>query len=65
MEDNDLLTIKEVCEILKITRLTLYKLTKKGDITAYKLGRAVRYRRGDIMAGLKRMYQPIGVENLK
>ena len=61
-EDTDLLTVKEVCLILRISRITLYKLTKRGAIPAFKIGRALRYRRGDVNSALK-AWTPIEFEN--
>lgn len=42
------LTIKEVAAILKISRNHLNKLTKKGNIQAYRIGRSIRYKREDV-----------------
>jgi excisionase family DNA binding protein len=36
--DPEILTPKEVCEILRIHRGTLYKMLRKGELPAFRLG---------------------------
>lgn len=36
---NDILTIEELCEILKIGRNRAYELLESGEIKAFRLGR--------------------------
>jgi excisionase family DNA binding protein len=36
--DPEILTPKEVCEILRVHRGTLYKMLRKGDIPAFRIG---------------------------
>ena len=38
----DLITVKEVCERLRISKNTAYSLLKRGDIEGVKLGRMWR-----------------------
>ena len=45
---DELLTTKEVLEILKISKLSLYRKIWAGEIKAYKLGRLWRFKREDI-----------------
>jgi len=35
----EFLTVKEVAEILKVTKMTIYRYIKAGKITAYKIGK--------------------------
>ena len=42
MSKYDLLTIKEVAELLKLNTLTVYEYVRKGELTAIKLGRNYR-----------------------
>ena len=44
MLDNysEILTVKDVCEILHIERKLVYKLIQKGDISALKVGSVYR-----------------------
>jgi len=48
-----LLTTKEVLEILKISKISLYRKIWAGKIKAYKLGRLWRFKREDIEKCLK------------
>lgn len=41
-------TPEEVAQILKISRFTVYELIKRGELTAYKIGRKVRVEAGDL-----------------
>jgi len=40
---NDLLTASEVAEIIRVNKSTVYKLIKRGDIKAIKLGREYKF----------------------
>jgi excisionase family DNA binding protein len=46
--DSDIMTMKEVAEYLKINDKTAYKLTKKGEIPAMKIGGTWRFKRSEI-----------------
>jgi excisionase family DNA binding protein len=43
-----LLTIKEVTAKLKISRMTLHKLTTGKKLPCYKIGRQIRYKVEDV-----------------
>ncbi len=45
---SNLLSIKEVIEILNIGRATLYRMIDAGEIKAYKIGRGVRFKQEEI-----------------
>lgn len=49
-EDNELLTIKECCEILNVTKGTLWRWNKSGYLQSVKIGRNPYYRKSDIDA---------------
>jgi len=49
----DILTIKEVAEYLKVTERTLYRLAQEGRIPAFKVGGSWRCRRADIDAWIE------------
>ncbi len=49
-EQIQLLTTQEVCDILKISRVTVWNYEKKGILRPTWLGTRKRYRRGDILA---------------
>jgi len=44
---NEFLTIREVCEILKVSRATVYRYFKLG-LKFHKIGGSVRIRREDL-----------------
>lgn len=54
----DILTIKEVAEYLKVTERTLYRLAQEGRIPAFKVGVAWRFRRSDIDSWIKAQSKP-------
>jgi excisionase family DNA binding protein len=41
----EVLTVKEVCEILHVNPSTIYKMTRHGEIPAFKVGTDWRFRR--------------------
>jgi excisionase family DNA binding protein len=49
----DILTIDELSSYLKISKSTLYKLVRKGDIPCQKIGRHWRFRKEAIDAWLE------------
>lgn len=36
-------TVPQVCDMLQVSRATLYRATKRGDLYALRVGRALRY----------------------
>ena len=46
----EILTIREVADYLKITERTLYRLVQDGRLPAFKVGNSWRFRRADIDA---------------
>lgn len=47
-------TPEEVAKILKITRFTVYEMIKRGDLTAYRIGRKMRIEAPDLDAYIKK-----------
>ncbi len=45
---NDILTIREVAEYLKINEKTAYRLAAEGKLPGFKVGGAWRFRRDEI-----------------
>jgi len=45
---DDIITIKEVAEYLKIKEKTAYALAAKGEIPGFKVGGSWRFRKGEI-----------------
>lgn len=44
----ELLSVKEVCEILKLSRWTITKLVESGQLKASRIGGSYRFRKEDI-----------------
>jgi len=44
------MTQKELAGVLRVSALTVYRLTKRGELKAFKVGRSLRYARADIEA---------------
>jgi len=47
-KDREVLTTKQACEYLQLTRLTLYKLIKEKKVTCNKLGKDYRFLKSDL-----------------
>ena len=54
MEEEELLTAKEVAEWLRVTPRTIYKMVKQGRLKVYHDGKQLRFRREEISALLRK-----------
>ena len=52
-EDPSLMTTAEACELLRVSKPTLYKLARKHRWDRVKLGRAARWKRRQVLAGIE------------
>ena len=43
--DNEILTMKELCDLLQTHPATVYKLTRQGKIPGFRIGSDWRFRR--------------------
>ena len=59
MRRTDLLTPDEVCDLLSISKKTLYGWTSRHEIPFIKLGRLLRFRREEIDQWLKDSEVPV------
>lgn len=50
MEEHDLLTVDEVAEVLRTSKMTIYRQIKKGTLDAIRVGRAYRVKRASLQA---------------
>lgn len=50
----DIVTIKELCEMLNVGKNTAYELIRSGAIKSVKIGRQIRICKEDVVAYLKR-----------
>jgi excisionase family DNA binding protein len=54
------LTVNEVAELLRLSDMTVYRLIKKGDLPAVRIGRSYRLREDDVDAYLADRYTEAG-----
>ena len=47
--DNEILTIREVAEYLKLADKTVYRLAAEGKIPGFKVGGAWRFRKDELL----------------
>jgi excisionase family DNA binding protein len=52
--DNDIMTMKEVADYLKLNEKTAYILTSDGKLPAFKVGGSWRFRKADIDSWIKK-----------
>jgi excisionase family DNA binding protein len=45
---NDILTVKEVAEYLKVNERTIYRLATNGELPAFRVGASWRFRLNEI-----------------
>ncbi len=45
---NELLTVAEVAELLRVSTMTVYRLIRTGELPAVRVGRNYRVRRADL-----------------
>ena len=53
MPSNEVLTVSEVATFLRVNRSTVYKLIRRGEIPAFKIGSDWRFNRAQIEALVK------------
>ncbi len=56
---DELLTAAQACRLIKVSRATLNKYTQDGSIRAQVIGKAVRYRRSELLNSGRIKYQRI------
>lgn len=54
-KEEELITSKEACKILKITLPTLYDWRKKGIVIAYRIANKIRFKRSEIENSLTKI----------
>jgi len=48
LENSAIMTIDDVASYLKLSKITIYKLVKRGDIPAFRVGNSWRFQRDKI-----------------
>ena len=51
-EISRLLTVAEVAEVMRVSRMTVYRLIRRGDLQAVRVGRNYRVRESDLSSYL-------------
>ena len=52
-------TIEEVAQLLKVSKLTIYDLVKKGDLPVFRVGRQMRVDRADLQTYIQNRKQVV------
>jgi excisionase family DNA binding protein len=55
-----LLTVNEVADHLRVSRMTVYRLIKDGEMPAFRVGRSYRLREEDVHTYLNERYTEAG-----
>jgi excisionase family DNA binding protein len=55
-----LLTVNEVADLLRVSRMTVYRLIKEGQVAALRVGRSYRLREDDVDHYLSGRYTEAG-----
>jgi len=50
-------TVRQLAEYLSVNQRTVYRMAERGDLPAFKVGDAWRFRRHDIDAWIERQQQ--------
>ena len=54
------MTVNEVADLLRVSRMTVYRLIKEGQIAALRVGRSYRLREEDVDTYLHDRYTEAG-----
>jgi excisionase family DNA binding protein len=58
----DLLTPREVAEVMRVSTMTVYRLIKSGELPATRVGKHLRIRGGDVVKFLDARRVPAPVD---
>ncbi len=60
--NDEILTLKEVAEYLKLAEKTAYRLAQKGKLPGFKVGGSWRFKREDIESWIEQQKNKAGTE---
>ena len=63
--DHEVLTVKEICDLLQVHQSTIYKMIRQGKIPTFRIGSDWRFRRDRIMRWMPSKHAPKVLENAK
>ncbi|MCA1726372.1 MAG: helix-turn-helix domain-containing protein [Actinobacteria bacterium] len=53
-------TVTEVAELMRVSKMTVYRLIKQGDLAAVRIGRGIRIKEDDVHRYLDSRYTEAG-----
>ena len=53
-------TVSEVAQLMRVSKMTVYRLIKQGDLPAFRVGRGYRMREEDVHRYLDARYTEAG-----
>ncbi|WP_243109340.1 helix-turn-helix domain-containing protein [Anaerophilus nitritogenes] len=56
-QEDEIMTVSEVAEYLKISEVTTYKCVQEGKIPGFKIGRHWRIKRSDLVEFIEKQKQ--------
>ena len=62
---DEILTLKEVAEYLKLAEKTAYRLAAEGKLPGFKVGGSWRFKREDVLQWIEQQKQKDVVKNKK
>lgn len=65
MPNDDIMTVKELADYLKIAEKTAYRFASEGKVPGFKVGSAWRFKKTEIDAWIKRQSEGNTVEKGK
>ena len=54
------MTVAEVAQLLRVSKMTVYRMIKQGDMPAVQVGRGYRLREDDVDRYLQKRYTEAG-----
>ena len=59
-DDSQIMTVEEVADFLKLSKITIYKLVKKGQLPGFRVGNSWRFRKDKIFEIISRQDIELG-----
>ena len=54
LKEPEFMTVEELVKLLRVNRMTIYRILQRGDLPYYQIGKLKRFRRSDVEAFLAR-----------
>ncbi len=59
-ESAQIMTVEEVADFLKLSKITIYKLVKKGQLPGFRVGNSWRFRKDKILEIISKQMLDVG-----